>query len=27
LVFALLDGTPGENRYGRNPKGATARVV
>ena len=27
LVFALLDGTPGDNRYGPNPKGATARVV
>ncbi len=26
LVFALLDGTPGDNRYGPNPKGATARV-
>ena len=25
LVFALLDGTPGDNRYGPNPKGATAR--
>jgi uncharacterized membrane protein YhaH (DUF805 family) len=27
LVFALLEGTPGDNRYGPNPKGATARVV
>ena len=27
LVFALLDGTPGANQYGTNPKGATARVV
>jgi uncharacterized membrane protein YhaH (DUF805 family) len=27
LVFALLDGTPGGNRYGLNPKEATARVV
>jgi uncharacterized membrane protein YhaH (DUF805 family) len=27
LVFALLDGTPGPNRYGPNPKEATARVV
>jgi len=27
LVFAVTDGTPGSNRYGRNPKGATARVV
>ena len=27
LVFALLDGTPGDNRYGPNPKGATSRVV
>jgi uncharacterized membrane protein YhaH (DUF805 family) len=27
LVFALLDGTPGDNRYGPNPKGLTARVV
>jgi uncharacterized membrane protein YhaH (DUF805 family) len=27
LVFALMDGTPGDNRYGPNPKGATARVV
>src|SRR5918993_1559988 len=27
LVFALLDGTPGDNRYGPNSKGATARVV
>ena len=27
LVFALLDGTPDTNRYGPNPKGATARVV
>ncbi len=27
LVFALLDGTPGSNRYGPNPKEASARVV
>ena len=27
LVFALLDSTPGSNRYGPNPKGATARVA
>ena len=27
LVFALLDGTPGDNQYGPNPKGVTARVV
>jgi uncharacterized membrane protein YhaH (DUF805 family) len=27
LVFALLEGTPGSNRYGSNPKEATARVV
>ena len=27
LVFALLEGTPGNNQYGPNPKGATARVV
>ena len=27
LVFALLDGTPGSNSYGPNPKGASARVV
>jgi uncharacterized membrane protein YhaH (DUF805 family) len=27
LVFALLEGTPGDNQYGPNPKGATARVV
>jgi uncharacterized membrane protein YhaH (DUF805 family) len=27
LVFALLDGTPGGNRYGLNPKETTARVV
>jgi uncharacterized membrane protein YhaH (DUF805 family) len=27
LVFALLEGTPGTNRYGLNPKEATARVV
>jgi uncharacterized membrane protein YhaH (DUF805 family) len=27
LVFALLDGTPGDNRYGPNPKEASARVV
>jgi uncharacterized membrane protein YhaH (DUF805 family) len=27
LVFAVTEGTPGSNRYGPNPKGATARVV
>jgi uncharacterized membrane protein YhaH (DUF805 family) len=27
LVFALLEGTPGTNRYGPNPKEVTARVV
>ena len=27
LVFALMEGTPGNNRYGPNPKEATARVV
>jgi uncharacterized membrane protein YhaH (DUF805 family) len=27
LVFALSEGTPGNNRYGPSPKGATARVV
>jgi uncharacterized membrane protein YhaH (DUF805 family) len=27
LVFAVSEGTPGNNRYGPNPKGATARVV
>ena len=27
LVFCVMDGTPGNNRYGPNPKGATARVV
>ena len=27
LVFALLDGTPGDNRYGPNPKGVTVRTV
>jgi uncharacterized membrane protein YhaH (DUF805 family) len=27
LVFALLEGTPGNNRYGPNPKEATARVL
>jgi uncharacterized membrane protein YhaH (DUF805 family) len=27
VVFALLEGTPGTNRYGPNPKEATARVV
>jgi uncharacterized membrane protein YhaH (DUF805 family) len=27
LVFALLDGTPGSNQYGSNPKEATARVA
>ena len=27
LVFYVLDGTPGDNRYGPNPKGATARAV
>jgi uncharacterized membrane protein YhaH (DUF805 family) len=27
LVFALLDGTPGSNQYGPNPKEASARVA
>lgn len=27
LIFALLDSTPGSNRFGPNPKGATARVA
>ena len=27
LVFALLEGTPGSNQYGPNPKETTARVV
>ena len=27
LVLALFEGTPGANRYGPDPKGATARVV
>jgi uncharacterized membrane protein YhaH (DUF805 family) len=27
LVFAVLDGTPGGNRFGPNPKGTTSRVV
>jgi uncharacterized membrane protein YhaH (DUF805 family) len=27
LVFALLDGMPGSNRYGPNPKEASARVA
>jgi uncharacterized membrane protein YhaH (DUF805 family) len=27
LVFALLEGTAGPNRYGPNPKEATARVL
>ena len=27
LVFAVSEGTPGNNRYGPNPKGATARVI
>ena len=27
LVFAVSEGTPGNNRYGPSPKGATARVV
>ena len=27
LVFAVSEGTPGSNRYGPNPKEATARVV
>ena len=26
LVFYVLDGTPGQNRFGPNPKGVTARV-
>ena len=27
LVFAALDGTPGNNQYGPNPKEASARVA
>ena len=27
LVFALLEGTPGDNQYGPNPKEASARVA
>ena len=27
LVFTLLDSTPGDNRYGPDPKGVTARAV
>ena len=27
LVFAVLDGTPGENRFGSNPKGSTPRMA
>jgi uncharacterized membrane protein YhaH (DUF805 family) len=27
LVFAVFEGTPGTNRFGPDPKGATARVV
>jgi uncharacterized membrane protein YhaH (DUF805 family) len=27
FVFTLFDGTPGDNRYGPNPKGVTARAV
>jgi uncharacterized membrane protein YhaH (DUF805 family) len=27
LVFAVMEGTPGTNQYGLNPKEATARVV
>jgi uncharacterized membrane protein YhaH (DUF805 family) len=27
LVFALMDGTPGSNRFGPNPKETAARVV
>jgi uncharacterized membrane protein YhaH (DUF805 family) len=27
LVFAVSEGTPGNNQYGPNPKEATARVV
>src|SRR3712207_4024073 len=27
FVFALLDGTPGDNRYGPNPKRVAARAV
>ena len=27
LVFALLEGTPGSNRYGATPKEASARVA
>ena len=26
LVFYVLDGTPGQNRFGPNPKGVAARV-
>ncbi len=27
LVFYVMDSTPGQNRFGPNPKGATSRVV
>ena len=27
FIFALLDGTPGSNRFGPNPKEASARVT
>jgi uncharacterized membrane protein YhaH (DUF805 family) len=27
LVFSLMEGTPGSNRYAPNPKGTSARVV
>lgn len=27
FIFAVLDGTPGSNRFGPNPKGASARVA
>ena len=27
LVFAVMEGTPGNNRYGPNPKEGSARVV
>jgi uncharacterized membrane protein YhaH (DUF805 family) len=27
LVFFLMDSTPGQNRFGLNPKGVESRVV
>lgn len=27
LIFALLDSTPGQNRFGTNPKGEAARAM